>query len=109
MSSAPSQASSVRLVPVWDAECRRLSFDGRLVKWFRQPADNQVRILSAFQELDWPRRIDDPLPGEHGVDPRQRLREAIKSLNGCQEGGQVLRFRGDGTGEGVTWEIVEVG
>jgi hypothetical protein len=74
------------------------------VKWFRVPAGNQEAILAAFQEQRWPVRIDDPLPCRHGTDPKERLHAAIRRLNGRQLR-RLLRFRGDGTGMGVRWEL----
>jgi hypothetical protein len=58
---------------------------GRLVKRFRQPAVLQHAVLSAFQELGWPARMEDPLPPMD--DPQAaklRLREVIKRLNRFQ-------------------------
>jgi hypothetical protein len=76
------------------------------VKRFRQPARNQTTILAAFQEQGWASHIDDPLPlgqGEDASDAKRRLHETIKNLNKNLPS-HTLRFRGDGTGEGVTWE-----
>ena len=50
----PRRARS-RTKPYWDAERRTLWFRGVIVKQFRQPAENQILILSAFEELCWPR------------------------------------------------------
>jgi len=38
--------------------------------------------------------------------PRRRLHDTIKSLNRNQTK-DVLRFKGDGTGEGILWEFVD--
>jgi hypothetical protein len=76
-----------------------------LVKWFRVPAGNQETILAAFHEQRWSAHIDDPLPQRPGIDPKERLRAAIRRLNGRQLR-RLLRFRGDGTGMGVRWELV---
>jgi hypothetical protein len=62
-------------------------------------AINIIPILDAFQEEDWPSRIDDPLPG--GRDP-VRLAGAIRSLN---DGLERIEFGKDGSGEGVVWRL----
>jgi hypothetical protein len=92
--------------PVWDADARQLWFRGRLVKEFRQPAPHQTRLLDVFQEQGWANRhIDDPLPlcaGEQAEDAKARPHDTVKNLNrGLAPG--TIRFRGDGTGQGVTW------
>jgi hypothetical protein len=72
MSTAPSPKSPpvARLVPFWDAETRELWLGEHLVKRFRQPAENQVRILAAFEEENWPKSLSDPLPGWTASTPR---------------------------------------
>ena len=90
----------------WDAEGRELRIGGRLVKRFKWPATNQETVLAAFEEEGWRRRIDDPLPPVPDQLSTRRLSETIKQLNRHQKNA-LIRFRGDGTGEGVTWELVE--
>jgi hypothetical protein len=99
-------AAQAQLKPVWDSQRRRLLYGGRVVKQFRVPAPNQVWILEALQELGWPPRIDDPLPRNPEIDPRQRLLDTLRALNSNQLY-PVLRFRGDGTGTGILWEVVD--
>ncbi len=60
----------------------------------------------AFEEENWPRRIDDPLFPEVEICPKRRLHDTIKCLNRRQEN-KIVRFRGDGTGTGVLWELWE--
>ena len=91
-------------LPLWDSERHELSYHGQLVKRFRWPATNQEIVLSAFQEDAWPSRIDDPLPGTGGLEPKRRLSDTIKCLNRNHRV-PLLRFRGDGTGEGIIWDI----
>ena len=92
--------------PNWNFERRELQIDGKVVKRFRAPAPNQETILSVFSEENWPARIEDPLTQCPGQDPKRRLGDTIKCLNRNQHE-KLIRFRGDGTGAGVLWEIIE--
>lgn len=89
--------------PLWDSQSRTLSLSGQMIKQFRSPAVNQEQVLSAFQEEHWPKRILDPLAPHPGLDVKRRLSDTIKCLNRGHLHA-LLRFHGDGTGEGVLWE-----
>jgi hypothetical protein len=93
------------VTPVWDATHRELRFCGQVVKRYRVPARNQAAILDAFQEDGWPEFIDDPIPPDHGQDPKHRLSVTIKSLNRNQLV-PLIRFHGNGNGLQVYWEAV---
>jgi hypothetical protein len=90
-------------VPHWDSERKELRWWGQLVKRFTQPAPNQEAVLAAFEEEGWPPRIDNPLHPRLDGDLVQRLHDTIIRLNRHQER-QLLRFRADGSGQGVRWE-----
>ena len=90
-------------LPRWDSRLRQLWWKDFLIKEFRVPADNQEMVLRALEEEGWPPRIDDPLPSKPDMDPKVRLHETIKALNRHQHHG-LLRFRGDGSGNGIHWE-----
>lgn len=92
--------------PQWDAGSRRLWWKGTLIKRFRWPAINQEAILAAFEEEHWPERVDDPLPPHREQDSKRRLADTIKCLNRKQIA-PLIHFRGDGTGEGVIWEVID--
>ncbi len=92
--------------PFWNIERRELSILGTVVKRFRWPAPNQETILCVFAEEGWPSRIEDPLPQGNGLDPKRRLGDTIKCLNRNQNA-NLIRFRGDGTGEGVLWDTCD--
>jgi hypothetical protein len=89
--------------PHWDATRLELRVGTRLVKAFRVPSPNQAAVLAAFEEEGWPAHIDDPLPYDPDVDPKQRLHDTIKSLNRNQKI-RLIRFLGDGRGVGIRWE-----
>lgn len=90
---------------VWDQDSRKLFANDAVVKRFRWPAMNQEAVLSVFQEEGWPTRIDDPLPPAAELDPKRRLADTIKCLNRKHETETpLIRFMGDGTGQGVLWE-----
>jgi hypothetical protein len=99
------EAQLQTLKPVWDSALNRLMLGELVVKEYRTPAPNQQLILSAFQEEDWPPRIDDPLPPHPELEPKRRLHETIISLNRNQRS-RSLRFSGDGNGLGVRWHAV---
>jgi hypothetical protein len=92
--------------PRWDRERKELYYRGSIVKQFKWPAANQETILMAFEEEGWPKRIDDPLPRKPDMDPINRLHDTIKCLNRNHKK-RLLRFSGDGTGEGILWNHLE--
>ena len=96
---------AVALVPHWDPAIRVLRVGKHVVKQYRVPSPNQEMLLAAFQEEGWPPHIDDPLPPVADESSRDRLRDTIRSLNSSQKN-RLIRFHGDGTGEGVVWELV---
>ncbi len=104
LSRADEQTLPATDLPLWDLKLRRLMYKGKLVKHFKCPARNQETILSAFQEEGWPLRISDPIPPSKESESKQRLHDAIRSLNRNQTN-SVIKFGGDGTGEGVLWCI----
>jgi hypothetical protein len=90
--------------PKWDDQRRQLRVGADVVKEFKLPSPNQETVLMAFEEDGWPPRIDDPLPPLPQLDPRRRLHDTIKALNRKQKS-LLLRFMGDGSGEGIRWEF----
>ncbi len=79
-----------------------------VVKQYKVPAPNQERVLAAFEEEGWPVHIDDPLPPSNDQDPKRRLHDTINSLNRNQKR-SLLRFIGDGSGQGLRWELAANG
>lgn len=92
-------------VPTWDRDRQELRMAGQLIKQFKVPAANQEIILAAFEEEQWPPRIDDPLPPHPAQDSKRRLHDTINSLNRNQKS-SLIRFLGDGSGQGIRWEPV---
>jgi hypothetical protein len=91
--------------PSWDRETRTFMVGEYLVKRFRVPSPNQEAVLDAFQEEGWPRSVDDPLSPVPEQQPKRRLRDTIKCLN-MNQANRAIRFRGDGTGQRVSWEVL---
>lgn len=100
-------ASPAQRSPRWDDQRHELWLGSVLVKRFKWKAANQESVLAAFEEEGWPSRIDDPLSPVADTDPKRRLSDAIKCLN-RKQANPLIRFSGDGTGEGVLWDIVDV-
>lgn len=98
-------SATIDTLPRWDALRQELWFQTKLVKQFRIPSANQITILAAFEEDGWPSRIDDPLSCHAEIDSRRRLNDTIRNLNRSRIH-PVLRFAGDGSGEGILWEPV---
>jgi hypothetical protein len=94
-----------RTIPHWDRDRRELRLGSRLIKQFKLPSPNQEMILTVFDEENWPARIDDPLSPSTTVNTKQRLHDTIKNLNRNQKQ-RLIRFLGDGTGQGVRWELI---
>lgn len=92
-------------LPRWDGDRHQLLVGGEIVKEFKVPSPNQEAVLAALEEEGWPVRIDDPLPPISHIDAKRRLHDTIKSLNRNQKR-HLICFLGDGTGEGVRWELM---
>lgn len=90
---------SVAPTPIWDSACGTLAFSGAKVT-FRPIAKNCIAVLNVFQEMGWPDRIDDPVPGGHND---ERLRQTVRALN--KDKSFPILFEADGTGEGVRWRV----
>ncbi|MBW3543604.1 MAG: hypothetical protein KY476_25415 [Planctomycetes bacterium] len=91
--------------PQWDPDRHELRVGRELVKVYKLPSPNQETILTAFEEEGWPPRVDDPLPPVLEMDSQRRLHDTIRSLNRKQKS-RLLKFMGDGTGQGVRWEFL---
>jgi seryl-tRNA synthetase len=104
-SPTPTQSISNQ-TPRWDEDVRRLFLGNTVLKKFnRNAAKNQLDIIEAFHRAGWPSAIDDPFR-----DPR-KLNQTLADLNrslpqpDSTHPGHTVRFRGDGTGERVYWEL----
>jgi hypothetical protein len=95
-------------IPRWDSDRQELCVNNVLVKQFKVPAPNQEMILTVFEEDGWPVHIDDPLPPQINLEPKQRLHDTINSLNRNQKN-RLLHFSGDGHGKGVRWKLIMTG
>ena len=89
--------------PQWDKERLRLTYLGKKIKRLRSRtvAENQVAVLDAFQDKGWPGRIGNPIPEKPTIVPQRQMHETIDGLN---EGLTGIKFRADGSGEGIVWE-----
>jgi hypothetical protein len=83
---------------------RELRVLGFVVKEFRVYAMNQEQVLAAFEEQHWPRWIKNPFLNI-SVNPKKRQHNTIDRLNRAQKH-RLLRFHGDGTGLGISWELL---
>ena len=102
---APVESS---LRPRWDDERQELRVGELLVKKFKLPAPNQRRVLVAFEEEEWPYRVDDPLPQHPEIEPKRQLHHTLMALNRNQQH-RVIRFLGDGSGVGICWVLIKNG
>ncbi len=93
-------------IPTWDSVRHELRLGETVVKRFKHRSPNQEAVLTAFQEEGWPYKVDDPLPQSSECDPKRRLSDTIRGLNHHQLN-VMIRFRGDGTGEAVIWELAD--
>ena len=100
----PPPPGTGRLTPCWDRDRQQLRVGGVIVKQFKVPAANQEVILATFQEEDWPARVDDPLSPAPDLEPKRRLHDTVNSLNRSQKC-RLIRFSGDGSGQGICWEF----
>jgi hypothetical protein len=96
-----------RTKPFWDADLGKLWVGDFLIKEFTEAAENQRRVLDAFQEEDFRHRIDDPThqrPSEPNWRRQRRRRDTIAGLNDDHITPGIIRFKADGTGDRIIWD-----
>jgi excisionase family DNA binding protein len=87
--------------PRWDDEAATLYWGETPIRMFRSnPAKNQRDLVEAFHRANWCRTIPDPFLND------RKLNVTIYQLNKSLRV-KAIRFRGDGTGQGVMWEPIE--
>jgi hypothetical protein len=91
--------------PSWIRKTGKLWWGNRVIKSLRRHAKRQRLVLAAFEEAGWPRRIDDPLPRDAGVNPKERLRQTVRHLN-KRNAFRAIEFRVDEDYRGIHWEPV---
>jgi hypothetical protein len=98
-----TNTASRQLRPNWNSALKELRVGKLIIKRFYRLARNQITILASFQELNWCRRIDDPLPRNSGSS-KHRLRDTVFALNRNHIARNVIFFEADGTGTGIIWK-----
>jgi hypothetical protein len=98
-SSAEDAAAVLR--PHWDHDRLELRLGSTVLRQFKLPSADEERVLAAFEERGWPRRIGSPLPA--GGDFR-RLVECVAALN-WRLRRPLLHFGCNEQGHEVTWEF----
>jgi hypothetical protein len=91
--------------PKYDLFRGELSLDGKFVHRFRLQAKNQIAILTAFEESDWPEWIDDPLYGRSGTYSEKRSHNAVYMLN-LASADAPIRFQYDAHTREIGWIAV---
>jgi hypothetical protein len=85
--------------PVWDDERCTLSFRGIVAKVFKNCAPNQQDIIEEFHRKGWPAQIDSPFKNDS-----RKHHKTLADLNASLEEGAPIRFRSNGSADGVIWE-----
>lgn len=71
--------------PVWKKDIGRLEFRGEQAREVLSIADNVIRVFNDFENLEWPRCIDNPVESDNP----QNIHEIVRSIN---DGLTCLRF-----------------
>jgi len=87
----------------WNKDTCTLTVNGTVARKVRglSVAKNVATVLDCFEGDGWPQRIDSPFTSDESG--KQTCRETIRSLN---EGLLLIRFKADGSGEGILWEFI---
>lgn len=94
----------VGLRPRWNSGTRELWLGDWLVKRLIKTSENQQIVLDVFEEMGWPRQIDDPLPPKPFSVHAERVRETCRRLNKAQIHA-LMHFRASPSREIILWEL----
>jgi len=96
-------STNAEVKPHWHAATSTLSYNGEVVKRFKQPAQNQKTVIAAFEAQGWPTKIADPFGTQRNtVAATKRLNDTVRSLNKKQSS-KLIHFEADGTGKAIIW------
>lgn len=98
----------VSLKPRWDSATRELWLGDWLIKKLKKKSESQETILDVFEELGWPRQVDDPLPPKPFQIHADRVKEACKRLNRSQVN-ELLYFHASPDREIIMWKVRDDG
>ncbi len=98
-SALPSQKPQ----PHWDAAKSELTYNGKVVKRFKQPAKNQTTVLAAFEQAGWPDRIPDPLSTKGFPNPKRLGYTVVQLKKNHITKPNLIHFEMDGNNAGVIW------
>jgi len=91
--------------PNFDRYHRILTVDGIFVRQFLRDAENQMRILNAFQDQHWPHRIDNAFPRAKPGDPNRRPSDAVSDLNRNYKH-KLIHFWVEKGTRGICWKRI---
>ena len=91
-------------VPYWDGD--RLWYREDVIKQFTKPAENQRKVLDAFQEAGWPSQLQNPFVGQNFdfAHAAQTLNDTKAGLNDGPVTPGILRFGILENGDLMIWE-----
>jgi hypothetical protein len=87
--------------PTWDRDRLELRVGMRVLRQFKIPSPHEEMILAAFEEMNWPERINDPSPSH---DHPLQLEQTLDSLNRRQRP-PLIDFCLDATGQEIVWKF----
>ncbi len=93
--------------PRFDPVRRTFSYAGRVLRQFRKKAENQEKILQAFEIAGWPRRIENPFGRSNLWDPQHRLSNTVSNLKRHQKPAKRVRFWVEKGTQAVCWEPID--
>ena len=83
--------------PQWFNDERSLKFRGQVVREFApQTGGDVLKIVKAFEECEWPTRIDDPLSPPDA----EKTKLALRTINV-----RLIHLRFSKDGDGIKWEV----
>lgn len=94
------------LKPRWESATRELWLGDWLVKRLTRNSENQEVVLDVFEEMSWPRYIDDPLPPKPLRLQADRVKETCRRLNKSQVH-PLMHFRASPSREVIMWEVLD--
>ena len=95
--SAPNGIVLPSYQPHFDQATGRLSFGGQVIRTYSRRATNCFPVLRAFEELNWPPCIDDPLSGGKNS---ARLNNTVRTL---KTNLRLIEFYAAGDGASFGW------